>query len=167
MNRLLVISLVIGIVFGCGSSRSAVSPGPTTTPGATSPAASVQPSVGPSVAPTGFPTGAFAALSDDPLPEDVAAKFRAALAETADGGGIAATVMTPDGTWSGASGKADGVHDVAVDSQFGIASGTKPIVAAQVMQLVEAGEISLDAPATEYSLPTSPATPTERRSANS
>ena len=38
----------------------------------------------------------------------------------------------------------------AVDSQFGIASGTKPIVAAQVMQLVEAGEISLDAPATEY-----------------
>ncbi len=37
-----------------------------------------------------------------------------------------------------------------IDSQFGIASGTKPIIAAQVMQLVEAGEISLDAPATEY-----------------
>ncbi len=37
-----------------------------------------------------------------------------------------------------------------VDSQFGIASGTKPIIAAQVMQLVEAGEISLDAPATDY-----------------
>ena len=80
----------------------------------------------------------------------MAAKFQAVLADMAAGGGIAATVMTPDGTWSGAFGKADGVHDVAVDSQFGIASGTKPIVAAQVMQLVEAGEISLDAPATEY-----------------
>ena len=64
--------------------------------------------------------------------------------------GIAATVMTPDGTWSGASGTADGVHDMQPDSQFGIASGTKPIIAAQVMQLVEAGEVSLDAPATEY-----------------
>ena len=68
----------------------------------------------------------------------------------AAGGGIAATVMTPDGTWSGASGTADGVHDMQPDSQFGIASGTKPIIAAQVIQLVEAGEISLDAPATDY-----------------
>jgi D-alanyl-D-alanine carboxypeptidase len=146
MNRFLVTSLVIGIVSGCGSSGSSASPSPTTTPGATSSAASVQPSVAPMV----FPTGIFAALSDDPVPGDVAAKFQAALADTADGGGIAATVMTPDGTWSGAFGTADGVHDLSVDSQFGIASGTKPIVAAQVMRLVEAGEISLDAPATEY-----------------
>jgi D-alanyl-D-alanine carboxypeptidase len=97
-----------------------------------------------------FPTEAFAALSDDPVPEDVAAKLQAALVETADGGGIAATVMTAQGTWSGAFGKADGVHGVSIDSQFGIASGTKPIIAAQVMQLVEAGEVSLDAPATDY-----------------
>ncbi len=47
-------------------------------------------------------------------------------------------------------GTADGVHDMQPDSQFGIASGTKPIIAAQVMQLVEAGEVSLDARATEY-----------------
>jgi D-alanyl-D-alanine carboxypeptidase len=80
----------------------------------------------------------------------VAAKFQAALADTADGGGIAATVMTPDGTWSGAFGKADGVHDVAVDSQFGIGSVTKSVIAAQMMQLVEAGELSLDAPVTDY-----------------
>ena len=33
-------------------------------------------------------------LSDDPVPEDVAAKFQAALADMAGGGGIAATVMT-------------------------------------------------------------------------
>ena len=68
----------------------------------------------------------------------------------AGAGGVAATVMTPDGTWSGAAGKADGVNDMQPDSQFGIASGTKPIVAAQVMQLVEAGEIDLDRPATDY-----------------
>jgi len=145
MNRFLVTSLVIGIVSGCGSSGSA-SPSPATTPGATSTAVPVQPSV----APTAFPTGAFAALSDDPVPEDVAVKFQAILADMAGGGGIAATVMTPDGTWSGAFGKADGVHDVSVDSQFGIASVTKSVIAAQVMQLVEAGEVSLDAPATEY-----------------
>jgi D-alanyl-D-alanine carboxypeptidase len=71
----------------------------------------------------------------------------------AGAGGMAATVMTADGTWSGAAGKADGTRDLAVDSQFGIASGTKPIIAAQIMQLVEAGEVSLDAPATDY-LPT-------------
>ena len=146
MNCHLVSALVIGIVSGCGSSGSAASPSSATTPDATSSAASVQPSV----AATAFPTGAFAALTDEPVPEDVAAKFQAILAEMAGGGGIAATVMTPDGTWSGTAGTADGVHNMQPDSQFGIASGTKPIIAAQVMQLVEAREVALDAPATEY-----------------
>ena len=63
---------------------------------------------------------------------------------------MSATVMTADGTWSGATGKADGVRDVRVDSQFGIASVTKSVVAAQVMQMVEAGELSLDDPASDY-----------------
>jgi D-alanyl-D-alanine carboxypeptidase len=58
--------------------------------------------------------------------------------------------MRPEGTWSGAAGTADGVQALAVDTQFGIGSGTKPIIAAQIMQLAEAGEISLDAPATDY-----------------
>jgi D-alanyl-D-alanine carboxypeptidase len=72
------------------------------------------------------------------------------LNDMARGGGMAATVMTPQGTWSGASGKADDVRDVVVDSQFGIGSITKPVIAAQVMQLVEAGELSLDDPATDH-----------------
>ena len=146
MNRFLVMALVIGIVSGCGSSGSAAAPSSATTPGATGSAASPQPSV----AATAFPTGAFAALSDDPVPQDVAANFQAILADMAGGGGITATVMTADGTWSGAAGTADGVHDMQPDSQFGIASGTKPIIAAQVMQLVDGGEVALDAPATEY-----------------
>jgi D-alanyl-D-alanine carboxypeptidase len=68
----------------------------------------------------------------------------------AAGGGMAATVMTAKGTWSGAAGKADGVHDVMVESQFGIGSVTKSVIAAQVMQLVESGELSLDDPATDH-----------------
>jgi D-alanyl-D-alanine carboxypeptidase len=83
----------------------------------------------------------------------MALKFQAALTALADAagyGGLAATVMTPDGTWSGAAGKADDIHDMQPDSQFGIGSGTKPIIAAQVMLMVEAGEITLDRPATDY-----------------
>ena len=67
MDRFLVASFVIGIVAGCGSSGSAASPGQGTTPGTTAAAASVQPPV----APTTFPTEAFAALGDDPVPDDV------------------------------------------------------------------------------------------------
>ena len=67
-----------------------------------------------------------------------------------NGAGMSATVMTANGTWSGATGSADGVRDVRVDSQFGIASITKSVIAAQVMQMVEAGELSLDTPASDY-----------------
>ena len=82
----------------------------------------------------------------------VAEKFQAALTDMSafNGAGMSATVMTANGTWSGATGSADGVRDVRVDSQFGIASITKSVIAAQVMQMVEAGELSLDAPATDY-----------------
>lgn len=154
MHRALVAALVTVLVAGCVSSVSTASPDPGTTtprpaatPGATPAPAAVQSSA----APTAFPTEAFAALDEDPVPPDLASKLQAALrGMPPEGGGIAATVMTPDGTWSGAAGTADGVDDLAVDSQFGIGSGTKPIIAAQVMRLVEAGEISLDAPATDY-----------------
>lgn len=146
MNRFLVAMFVTGIVAGCASSGSIASPGPATTPGATTTAASVQPSVVPAT----FPTEDFAALGDDPVPEDVAAKFQAILDGMAGDGGITASVMTPEGSWTGAAGTADGVDDLQADSQFGIASGTKSVIAAQVMQLVEGGEVSLDAPASDY-----------------
>lgn len=79
-----------------------------------------------------------------------AGRFDAALREMAGGGGMAVTVMTPDGTWSGASGKADPRRNVSVRDQFAIASVTKSIVATQVMQMVEAGEVTLDDPAVAY-----------------
>lgn len=150
MNRFLGAALVVAIASGCGTSGPAGSTGPATPPGRTPGPATVPPTVAPTMAPIPFPAGAFASLGGEPISGDLAAKLQAALAVTASGGGIAATVMTRDGTWSGASGKADGLHDVAVDSQFGIASVTKSIIAAQVMLLVEAGELSLDGPATDY-----------------
>ena len=58
--------------------------------------------------------------------------------------------MTPDGRGAGRRAPPTASTTSQPDSQFGIASGTKPIIAAQVMRLVEAGEVSLDAPATDY-----------------
>ena len=152
LRRLSVMGLMVALT-GCSTASD----------GTEAASRSVEPSVSSPASASGteraaaFPTGAFAEISDDPVPDDVAAELQAILDDmVAGGGGIAATVMTPEGTWSGAAGTADGVHDLQVDSQFGIASGTKPIIAAQVMQLVEAGEISLDAPATERTgVPTS------------
>src|ERR671936_621034 len=119
--------------------------GCTSTPSGTETDTSVEPSM-PSVAPPSpterveaFPTAAFAGISEDPVSGETAAEFQAALDEMADGGGMAATVMSADGTWSGAAGKADGVRDVRVDDQFGIASVPRPVLAASVMQMVQAG----------------------------
>lgn len=109
---------------------------------------------------TSFPAGAFADISGKPVSDEVAATFHAALRSMYElqgaqngvpgRGGMSATVMSADGTWSGAVGKADGLRDVDIDSQFGIASVTKSVIAAQVMQMVEASELSLDDPATKH-----------------
>ena len=97
-----------------------------------------------------FPTNAFADISEDPVSEKLAKEFQAVLHEMAGKGGMTATVMSPAGTWSGATGKADGVREVRVDDQFAIGSVTKSIVAAQVMQMVDAGKLGLDDPAENY-----------------
>ena len=68
------------------------------------------------------------------------------LDKSASGDGLTATLMTSDGTWSGATGVAAGDRAMRPDDQMSIASITKTIVAAQVMQLVEAGELALDDP---------------------
>lgn len=111
----------------------------------------------PSVAPTSpdepspkFPTAAFAGISDDAVSEAKATEFEEALRDMAGAPGMTATVMSPEGTWSGAVGKADGVRDVLVNDQFAIGSITKSVVAAQVMQLVEDGDLALGDPATDH-----------------
>ncbi len=64
--------------------------------------------------------------------------------------GVSATIISPHGTWSGATGKAAGDRDVTVDTQFSIASITKAVTATQVMQLVEAGKLGLDDPVADH-----------------
>jgi D-alanyl-D-alanine carboxypeptidase len=97
-----------------------------------------------------FPIEAFADISENPVSEETAAELQAILDDMAGRAGMSATVMSPDGTWSGATGKADGDRDVQVNDQFAIASITKSIIAAQVMRMVEAGELDLDDPASRY-----------------
>ena len=150
-GRWLALAAVL-MLGACTSAREA------DVPASATPVSSASGVTAPSDAPTptgsvgsAFPIEAFADISEDPVSGSEAAAFQEILDEMAfNGAGMSATVMTADGTWSGATGSADGVHDVRVDSQFGIASVTKSVIAAQVMQLVEAGELSLDAPATDY-----------------
>ena len=112
--------------------------------------ASVEPSVAsvapvlPSEAAAAFPTAVFAGLGEEPVSDELAAELQAVLDASANGNGLTATLITPAGTWSGASGMATAERAMVPDDQLAIASITKTIVAAQVMQLVEAGELSLD-----------------------
>jgi D-alanyl-D-alanine carboxypeptidase len=142
MNRSVITTLVVAAISaGCSSSGPAATPGSAATP-------TTQLS---SSAPVGvFPIEAFADISEDPVSGGVATKLQAILDDMAGRAGMSATVMSADGTWSGAAGEADGVRDVRVDDQFAIASITKSLVAAQVMQMVEAGELGLDDPAVDH-----------------
>jgi D-alanyl-D-alanine carboxypeptidase len=143
-GRVLVSALVVALT-GCSptTDRSETSP-------SVEPSVASVPSASPSEPAVAFPSEAFADISEDPVSRKVAAEFQAALIDMAGEGGMAATVMTPDGTWSGATGKADRFRGVTVDDQFAIASITKSVVAAQVMRMVEAGELGLDDPAADH-----------------
>jgi D-alanyl-D-alanine carboxypeptidase len=131
---------------------SSTTPVSTTLPTTASPTTSAT-SESTSVATTGsptsptppmFPTSAFAALGDEPVPDEPAVELQAVLEASAGGDGVTATLITPQGTWSGATGFAAGDRAMTPDDQMSIASITKTLVAAQVMQLVEAGELHLD-----------------------
>lgn len=147
-HGLIAASALVAALAGCtptsDRAETAASVAPSATPAASAASAS------PSGEVDAFSTEAFADISEDAVSGEMAEEFQSVLDEMADGAGMAATVMTPSGTWSGATGKADGVRDVEIDSQFGIASVTKSVIAAQVMQLAEAGEISLDDPASDH-----------------
>ena len=163
-GSVIVVTLALALA-ACESDAGPVSTTPavaTSTPSSTEPTAPVESAVAapatvePTEQPTAFPIDTFAAISENPVPEALAAQFQAALEDVAareelgEGGGMTATVMTVDGTWSGVVGKADDVRDLRIDDQFAIASITKSVVAAQVMSMVEAGELGLDDPAADH-----------------
>lgn len=154
MRRLLGVGIAL-LVVGCGTASPSGIPTPPTTrtpPTSTAPVAtaSIPPAPLPSPTASAFPTEAFAALTDDPVPAELAAELQSTLDRLARDAGVSATVMTPHGMWSGATGKAAGDRDVTIDTQFSIASITKAVTAAQVMQLVEAGTLHLDDPVADH-----------------
>jgi D-alanyl-D-alanine carboxypeptidase len=130
------------LVIACGSATPSAAPTQPAT--GTPPAAPNGPTSTPSGTPGPFPTEVFAAIPDVPVPADLASDLQRALDAVAPGAGGSATLMSARGTWSGATGTADGVRAVTTDTEFSIASTTKAITAAQVMQLVEAGKLGLD-----------------------
>ncbi len=111
--------------------------------------ASIEPSgapasASPSEGAEAFPTEVFAGLGDEPVSDELAAELQEVLDRSANVDGLTATVISPAGTWSGATGFAAGHRAMVPNDQMSIAHITQTLVAAQVMQLVEAGELSLD-----------------------
>jgi D-alanyl-D-alanine carboxypeptidase len=132
---------LVALLAGCDRDRS----GSTST--------SVSPSTSTLGDDAGFSTASFATVGEESVPEALGVQLQAALDEvgaTVDRGGMTATVVSPEGSWSGATGRADDTRSLRVDDQFAIASVTKPIVAAQVMQMAEAGELALDDPVGDH-----------------
>ncbi|WP_460710556.1 serine hydrolase domain-containing protein [Nocardioides dilutus] len=84
------------------------------------------------------------------MPAELSATLQATLTDAANGYGVTATVMSAEGTWTGAVGRAEGKTPMPPDAQMAIGSVTKSIVAAQVMQLVEAGDLALDDPVADH-----------------
>lgn len=143
MQRAIGVTLALSLVPLVAACGTVGDPGPGRSAGSSG---SSPRSVG---APSGFPTARFGDVGGGPVPNEVAAAFQRALREMSDrsgGAGMSATVISPDGTWTGTTGKASPTRPVRADDQFAIGSVTKSVVAAQVMRLVEAGELELDDP---------------------
>ncbi|MEX0650464.1 MAG: hypothetical protein WD186_00355, partial [Actinomycetota bacterium] len=118
-GRVLALALVVAMA-GCAPTADDAK-----TPAAVEPSVSSVASALPGDQAEAFPIEAFANISEDQVSRKAAAEFQAILNDMASEAGVSATVMSADGTWSGAAGKADGVRDVTVDDQFAIASITK------------------------------------------
>jgi len=94
-----------------------------------------------------YTLGHFPAVPTGSFSRSAAGSLQTALEAAIDPGGlpgISATAMTADGqVWTGTAGTADGVHRVEARSQFGIASITKTVIAAEIMRLSEKGLLRL------------------------
>jgi methyl acetate hydrolase len=80
------------------------------------------------------------------------AEIDASLADAVSSGaltGAAAAVWSSAGTYEGAAGLADVGRSVEPDTMFFLASMTKTVTAAALMQLIEQGAVALDDPAGE------------------
>ena len=151
-QRILRLSLAI-VMTGCGAASPATTDGPAPAASGSdraAPASTASTAPGPTdatlptAAPWHFPVASFTWLRDGPVSRELAAILQDVLDASADGVGLTATVISRHGTWHGATGRAAGSRRMVPPDQMGIGSITKTIVAAQVMQLVDAGELSLE-----------------------
>jgi D-alanyl-D-alanine carboxypeptidase len=131
---------------GCAPTTPSRSETPSSVESSNAPAAPASPSE----ASEGFPTAVFAGLDDEPVSNELATELQEVLEASADGHGVTATLITPEGAWSGATGFAAGDRAMVPNDQMSIASITKTPVAAQVMQLVERRQLSLNDPAADH-----------------
>ncbi|MFI6825827.1 serine hydrolase domain-containing protein [Kribbella sp. NPDC050241] len=82
--------------------------------------------------------------------QDVLAKIVATPNLESGSRGVTATVVTDRWTWSGAAGKDARGTALTADTSMAVASITKTFVAAEVMLLVKAKKVDLDAPISTY-----------------
>ena len=100
-----------------------------------------------------YSLGHFPAVPAGPLPASTNAALQAVLDAAVQDllPGVTATVLVAGhGAWSGAAGTTEGVHQVKVSSQFGIASITKTVIAAEIMRLSEQGLLRLSDPVSAH-----------------
>ena len=90
-RRVVALALII-VLPGCAQTAGSAGEAGSTRPSKTDASPSSSESV------TKFPTAVFADISEGPVSKGRAAQFQTALREMADGAGMAATVMSPDGT---------------------------------------------------------------------
>jgi len=100
-------------------------------------------------------TSQAATAATPPAPEDFARYVESVLADTyrTDAPGVAVLVMRGDIVlYRGARGEADVAADVLLQpgDRFRIGSVTKPIAAAGLLTLVDAGKVALDDPLSKY-----------------
>ena len=159
-RRLLVLIVSSGgLLAGCSGGAQPASNAPPSataaattilpsTPASVSPSPSVAASASAVPSPGGLPWGA---PIDAALPS--AAKLQGAIdgfAGTAGVPGLAAAVVTPNGSWAGAAGIDGAGTKIRPNSAFEIASITKTFVAAELLRLSAAGRIDLDEPVATY-----------------
>ena len=126
--------------------RSAGSASPSTAAAAATPSPSRAPSpaVSPSTVPAPWPMPA-----DADLPEATATRLQAALERLVGGSaatGAAAAIVTPDGSWAGATGVDGAGAPIEPTSAFGIGSTSKTVTAAEILLLASQGKLDLDRP---------------------
>jgi D-alanyl-D-alanine carboxypeptidase len=135
---------------GCGGAAPSSSPTPSASTQAQGSSDVGASAASPSSAATPgmYGLGHFPAAPANALPARTAAALQAILDQAIPGlPGVAATVIVAgQGAWSGAAGLADDQHPVQVSSQFGIASITKTVIAAEIMLLADQGKLALSDP---------------------